>query len=76
MIELLGPRPHDKVDEVQEAMLGHATPRVIVPPVSKPSGGKTAPLTLGEGIEAGGGIPVPHPVGIEAGVATTKAPKL
>lgn len=61
MIELLGPRPFEKEDPYDVGVLG-GPPKVPAPVVTPPR--ESAPLPLGEGIEAGNGVPVPHPVGV------------
>lgn len=73
MIALLGPRPFEKDDPYDEAMLGSPAAGAPPPPPKPQGGDSKKDHPLGEGIEGGGGVQVPHPQGIEAGVASTKA---
>ncbi|KAM0793748.1 hypothetical protein ACM66B_001168 [Microbotryomycetes sp. NB124-2] len=83
MIELLGPRPFEKADPYDEAVLG-APPAAGAPLPRQGGDSKKSPKTaedaererqglpLGEGIEGGQGVPVPEPRGIEPGVAANR----
>ncbi|KAK4049636.1 AAA ATPase afg3 [Microbotryomycetes sp. JL221] len=82
MIELLGPRPFEKADPYDDAMLG--APPASGAPLPRGSDNKQSPRTaedaekekqglpLGEGIEGGQGVPMPEPRGIEPGVASKR----
>ncbi|ORY90315.1 peptidase family M41-domain-containing protein [Leucosporidium creatinivorum] len=59
MIALLGPRPSLALDKRQ-------------PKTAEETQAEKERAPLGEGIEAGGGVPVPEPRGIEPGVASKK----
>ncbi|KAK4050408.1 AAA ATPase afg3 [Microbotryomycetes sp. JL201] len=81
MIELLGPRPFEKADPYDEAVLGAPAAGA---PLPRQGGSSKSPetaedaekqkqgLPLGEGIEGGQGVPVPEPRGIEPGVASNR----
>lgn len=61
MIALIGPRPHDTVEE-SEALLGKLSSPSTPGPSKKPATPKhvgESSTSLGDGIEAGGGVAMP-----------------
>ncbi|PLW17315.1 hypothetical protein PCANC_14135 [Puccinia coronata f. sp. avenae] len=70
MIDLIGRRPFDRPDAYDDAMGSSGKPGPPPSPPGSPSGGQSRPIPkpatddphpLGEGIEGGGGVPLPSP---------------